>query len=174
VRSVIAEMAEDGAPPDVLIHCAAHADWRDLAAVDVDGWDAVHAVALRAPFLAIQALVPRLAGRGADVVLCAGLSAAKMVPAHPHAAAAHAGLAGLTRSLARALGRERIRINLVAVGIRDGGTADRIGDRFARDHRRFTALGRTGTATEVAEVILWLALANRYASGAVVPVAGGI
>ncbi len=171
VRALIASLAE---PPDVLIHCAAHADWRTFDALDVEGWDAVQAVGVRAPFVAIQALAPRLAGRGGDIVLCAGLSAAKPVPAHAQAAAAHAGLAGLTRALARTLGPQKIRINLVAVGILDGGTATRIGASFARDHKRFTALGRTGTAAEIAEAIVWLALENSYASGMVVPLAGGI
>ena len=174
VRALIAAMAAAGATPDVLVHCAAANDWRELAAIDDAGWDDVHAVGLRAPFLAVQALVPHLGERGADIVLCAGLSAARGVPAHPHAAAAHAGIAGLTRSLARALGPRNVRVNALAIGILDGGTADRIGEAFARDHRRFTALGRTGTAAEVAEAIAWLALANRYASGVVLPIAGGI
>ena len=174
IRALIATMAEADQLPDVLIHCAAHPDWRSLEDVDDTGWDDVQAVALRAPFLAIQALAPRLGGRGADVVLCAGLSAARPVPAQPQAAAAHAGLAGLARSLARSLGPQHIRVNVVAVGILDGGTADRIDAKFARDHRRFAALGRTGTASEVAKAIVWLALDNSYMSGTVLPIAGGI
>jgi 3-oxoacyl-[acyl-carrier protein] reductase len=159
--------------PDVLVHCAAHPDWRWLDAVDDAGWDAVHAVALRAPFVAVQALAPRMTA-GGDIVLCAGLSAARPVPAQPHAAAAHGGIAALTRSLARVLGPQGIRVNCVAVGILDGGTATRIDPQVAADHRKYTALGRTGTATEIAEAILWLALGNRYMSGTILPVAGGI
>jgi len=174
IRALLGEMAMAGCVPDVLIHCAAHPDWRSLEELDDAGWDDVQAVGVRAAFVAVQALAPRLAGRAADIVLCAGLSAVRPVPAHVQAAAAHAGLAGLTRSFARALGPKKIRINLLALGILDGGTANRIDAGFARDHLRFAALGRTGTADEVARAILWLALENTYVSGMVVPVAGGI
>jgi 3-oxoacyl-[acyl-carrier protein] reductase len=170
IRALVAGLAD---PPDVLVHSAAHADWRSFDAVDDAGWDAVHAVAVRAPFVAIHALAPRVAN-GADIVLCAGLSAARSVPAQPHAAAAHGAVAALVRSLAHALGPRGIRVNCVAVGVLDGGTAHRIDPQIAADHRKHTALGRTGTASEIAEAILWLALRNRYASGTVLPVAGGI
>jgi 3-oxoacyl-[acyl-carrier protein] reductase len=171
IAALCAELVAADAVPDAIIHLAAHPDWRALGAVDQRGWDDVQHVAVRAPFLLLSALAPHLGD--ASVVLVAGLSAIRPVPAPPQAAAAHAGLAGLTRSLARALG-PRTRVNLAALGILDGGTAGRIDPRYLSDHPRFAALARNGTAAEAARAILWLALDNRYMSGALVNLSGGI
>ena len=42
------------------------------------------------------------------------------------------------------------------------------------DYRRFSALRRTGTPAEVARAVAWLALDNRYMTGRVIPVNGGL
>ena len=142
------------------------------AALDPSGWDDVHAVSARGPFFLLQTLAPRLRERGGDVVLATGMATLRPMAAPPHAAAAQAALAGLARSLPRALGA-KVRVNVVSFGTLDGGTADRIDPRFAAAQARFTALARTGTAVEAARALCWLALENRYINGAILPVDGG-
>lgn len=173
VRDLAARLIAGDAVPDVIIHVAAHPDWRGIDDLDVAGWDDVFAVTVRGPFLLVQALAAPLRERGADIVFASGMAPLRPVAAPPQAAAAQAALAGLARSLTRALA-PRVRANLVCLGTLDGGTASRIDPSFAREQERFTALGRVGQASEAAGAILWLALENRYISGAVVPVAGGL
>jgi 3-oxoacyl-[acyl-carrier protein] reductase len=172
-RALAAHLLATGAVPNVIIHLASHPDWREIGDVDLGGWDDVFAVAVRGPFALIQALAGPLRERGADIVFATGLAPLRPVAAPPQAAASQAALAGLARSLTRALA-PNVRANLVCLGTLDGGTATRIDPSFARDQARFGALGRVGTAPEAARAILWLALENRYISGATIPVAGGL
>jgi len=173
VRGFAGRLLAAGDVPDVIVHVAAHPDWRALDDVDAAGWDDVFAVGVRGPFLLVQALAAPLRERGADLVFAAGMAPLRPVAAPPQAAAAQAALAGLARSLARALA-PRVRANVVCLGTLDGGTATRAGASFAHDQQRFAALGRVGQAAEIARAILWLALENSYISGAILQVAGGL
>lgn len=159
--------------PDVIVHTAAHPDWRGIDELDLAGWDDVFGVTVRGPFALIQALAASLREHGADIVFATGMAPLRVVAAPPHAAAAQAALVGLARSLSRGLA-PRVRANVIALGTLDGGTAERIDPAFAAGQRRFSALGRLGTAEEIAQTILWVALSNSYLSGAVIPAAGGL
>ncbi len=159
--------------PDVIVHVAAHPDWRSIDELDLAGWDDVFDVTVRGPFALIQALAKPLRERGADIVFVTGMAPLRSVAAPPQAAAAQGALAGLVRSLPRALA-PNVRANVLALGTLDGGTAGRIETAFTSSQERFSALHRVGTAPEIAEAIRWLALDNTYLSGAVIPAAGGL
>jgi 3-oxoacyl-[acyl-carrier protein] reductase len=173
VRAFAGRLIADEMVPDVIIHVASHPDWRSIDEVDLAGWDAVFAVAVRGPFALIQALAAPLRERGADIVFATGMAPLRRTAAPPQAAASQAALAGLAQSLTRALA-PRVRANVVALGTLDGGTATRISARFADDQQRFSALRRLGAAAEIASTLLWVALENTYLSGAVIPAAGGL
>jgi NAD(P)-dependent dehydrogenase (short-subunit alcohol dehydrogenase family) len=159
--------------PDVIIHLAAHPDWRSIDDLDLAGWDDVFDVTVRGPFALIQALATPLRERGCDLVFVTGMAPLRSVAAPPQAAAAQGALAGLVRSLTRSLA-PRVRANVLALGTLDGGTATRIDASFTASQERFSALRRVGRASEIAEAIRWLALENSYLSGAVIPAAGGL
>ncbi len=173
VRAFAATLIAADTVPDVILHVAAHPDWRTLDDIDLPGWDDVFGVAVRGPFALIQALAGPLRERGADIVFATGMAPLRPVAAPPQAAASQAALAGLARSLTRSLA-PRVRANVVALGTLDGGTASRIAPQFAADQERFSALRRLGTAPEIAATLLWVALSNTYLSGAVIPAAGGL
>jgi 3-oxoacyl-[acyl-carrier protein] reductase len=77
--------------------------------------------------------------------------------------AAKAGLIGLTRALAREFGPRGVRVNAVApfVTVTDM-TADLVEDEEGRRRLRDAALGRFGTAAEVADTVIFL-LSDRSA-----------
>ena len=83
-------------------------------------------------------------------------------------------LSGLTMGLAKELGKDDIRVNMVALGLLGEGLSLQVSPDLYDDFHRFSALRRSGTAVEVARFITWLALHNRYMNGKVVPVNGGI
>jgi 3-oxoacyl-[acyl-carrier protein] reductase len=80
----------------------------------------------------------------------------------------------MARAMAKELGPRRIRVNVVVLGVLDGGLSQQMEARLVEDYRRFSAYGRRGTASEAARAILWVALHNTYMTGAVLPVNGGL
>lgn len=93
-------------------------------------------------------------------------------------AASKSGLGGLTRSLARELGPRDIRVNLVEPGFIAAGLGAALA---ASDPERVqgyasrTALGRLGSAEEVANVVRFLASAEAgYITGQTLRVDGGL
>jgi 3-oxoacyl-[acyl-carrier protein] reductase len=80
----------------------------------------------------------------------------------------------MTMALAKELGASGVRANMIALGILDQGLSGGMDEALLADYRRFSALRRTGTPAEVARAAVWLALDNRYMTGRVIPVNGGL
>jgi 3-oxoacyl-[acyl-carrier protein] reductase len=90
-------------------------------------------------------------------------------------AAAKAGIIGLSRSLAKEVGRYGIRVNAVAPGLIDTEMTQVLPEQVAQRFRESIALGRMGTAEEVADLVAFLLSARAsYVTGSVVEIHGGI
>ncbi|TFL20051.1 SDR family NAD(P)-dependent oxidoreductase [Jannaschia formosa] len=104
-------------PADVLVNNAAHDDRHDWREVTPDYWDERQAVNLRHIFFAIQAVAPdMIANGGGSIVNMGSNSWWEAVGNFPAYATAKAAVHGLTRTMARDLGRHRIRVNTVVPG----------------------------------------------------------
>ena len=160
--------------PSILIHAAVASRLAPLTAVTDDDWATAHAVNLRAPYLAVQALLPSLTSAGGSVVLIGALDRTQSVPAPAHFAASQGGLGAMAMALARELGGQGVKVNLVAVGLLDSGIGRELSAAMVTDYRSFSALRRLGTAREVAAAVAWLALENTYMNGKILPVNGGL
>jgi NAD(P)-dependent dehydrogenase (short-subunit alcohol dehydrogenase family) len=125
----------------------------------------------------IQASLPRMVEGIGDrsITLCSSVNALRGYGA-PAYSAAKAGLIGMTHALATPLGREGIRINVVAPGTtRTQLMVDEVaGDPAALDRKaREIPMGRIGTPEDVAAVIESLADRMAYVSDEVIRVDGG-
>lgn len=160
--------------PTILVHAAVASRLAPLADVRDDDWAVAHAVNLRAPYLAVQALLPALTAAGGSVVLIGALDRTQSVPAPAHFAASQGGLAAMAMAMARELGGQGVKVNLVAVGLLDAGIGRELSAAMVTDYRSFSALRRLGTAAEVAAAVAWLALENTYMNGKILPVNGGL
>ena len=105
--------------------------------------------------------------------------AAAGIPLRAHYTAAKSALIGLTRSLAKELGPERVRVNVVAPGVIETEAFETMpAERAAAlraTYAQKTALGRLGTVDEVASVALFLLSdLSSYVTGATFNVDGGI
>jgi len=175
VRELIRGLDRDGAGPDVFIHCAAVSRSLGLAEVTDEDWEVTSAVNCRSAFVACQELAPILARKGeGHIVLIGAMDRSQSLPMPVHFAATQGMLAAMTMALAKELGRSGVRVNMVALGVLERGISRDLDPRLLADYRSFSALRRVGTPAEAARAILWLALENRYMSGQVLAVNGGI
>ena len=102
----------------VLVNNAARDDRNTVEDVSAEWWDKNHAINLRPHFFTAQAVVPgmKAAGRGA-IVNMSSISFMLNGGEYPVYASAKAGIIGLTKSLAGALGPHGIRVNALAPGM---------------------------------------------------------
>ena len=104
-------------PALVLINNAARDDRHDIAAVTSEFWDANQAVNLKPHFFTAQAVAEGMkkAGTG-SIINFTSTSFMINLGTLPSYTAAKAGIIGLTKGLAGALGKHGIRVNAIAPG----------------------------------------------------------
>ncbi len=106
-----------GSGVDVLINNAARDDRHAMAAVEPDTWRQRLAVNLDHQFFATQAVVPGMAARGGGAVIMMGsVSWMRGMPGMVAYTAAKAAINGMSKTLARELGAQGIRVNCIVPG----------------------------------------------------------
>lgn len=114
---VIKSLLDDLGGCDVLINNAASDDRHALDAVTPAYWDERMAVNLKHQFFAAQAVIPAMrAGGGGAIVNMGSISWHLGLKDLVIYQTAKAAIEGLTRSLARELGRDNIRVNAILPG----------------------------------------------------------
>jgi NAD(P)-dependent dehydrogenase (short-subunit alcohol dehydrogenase family) len=125
---------------------------------------------------AVKRMSTRNGGKGGVIVQMSS-SAARHggVPEETHYAASKGALDSMTIGLAKEIGKEGIRVNAVRPGMIETEIHDvHGGEALIRQVGPTVPLGRSGTADEVAETVLWLASdAASYVHGAIIDVSGG-
>ena len=87
--------------------------------------------------------------------------------------ATKAGLDGLTRSLAREVGRKGIRVNSVSPGFFESDMVGHMDDKAISRIERRTPLGRLGKAEDISSLIHFLINSGSYITGQTIVVDGG-
>ena len=117
LKQVFAEIEAELGGVDILVNNAANDDRHTIEEVTPAYWDDRMAVNLRHQFFAAQAVVPALRAAGGGVIVNFGsISWHLALPDLVLYQTAKAAIEGLTRSLARDLGRDNIRVNAVVPG----------------------------------------------------------
>lgn len=116
-QSAIGSLALAHGDARVLVNNAGHDQRHDWSEVTPDYWDAAMAVNLKHAFFAAQAVAPGMKRAGGGSIINFGsISWMILVPSLPVYQTAKAAMHGLTRSLARDLGRDKIRVNSLVPG----------------------------------------------------------
>jgi len=116
-QAAIGRFAELHGDALVLVNNAAHDQRHNWADVTPDYWDEAMAVNLKHYFFAAQAVAPGMAKAGGGSIINFGsISWMIMTPSIPVYETAKAAVHGLTRSMARELGRSHIRVNSLVPG----------------------------------------------------------
>ncbi|WP_375271052.1 SDR family NAD(P)-dependent oxidoreductase [Sphingomonas sp.] len=117
LRDTFATLVERLGGVDVLVNNAANDDRHDVAEVTPAYWDERMNVNLRHLFFAAQAVIPAMKDAGGGAIVNFGsiswhLALADLILYQT----AKAAIEGMTRSLARDLGRDNIRVNAIIPG----------------------------------------------------------
>jgi 3-oxoacyl-[acyl-carrier protein] reductase len=141
-----------------------------------EDWHAVLATNLTAVFQACRAaLRPMMKQRYGRIVNITSVVGASGNPGQANYAAAKAGVAGMTRSLAREIGSRGITVNCVAPGFIETDMTKALPESQAAALLAQIPLGRLGQASEVAHAVAFLASAEAaYITGTELHVNGGM
>src|SRR6478609_873694 len=173
----VRRLAEQSGEVDVLVNDAAATrnTFAPTLEQDVESFDMMFDVDVRAPFFLTVALLPKMIARGSGAIVnISTMGASVGVADAPVVAAAKAALESFTRSWAAAFGANGIRVNTVAPGpTRTDGGVGALRDGLEQLGSA-TLLGRTADPSEIAEAIVFLASPQAsYLTGATVAVDGG-
>ncbi len=141
-----------------------------------DDWHAVLATNLTAVFRTSRAaLRPMMKQRYGRIVNITSVVGASGNPGQANYAAAKAGVAGMTRSLAREVGSRGITVNCVAPGFVETDMTKSLGDAQTAALLAQIPLGRLGQAAEIAHAVAFLASPEAaYITGTELHVNGGM
>jgi len=170
VSAMVASVARELGPVDVLVNNAGLAIIRGVEDLTEEEFDRTIAVNLKSAFLCSQAVLPGMRTRkwGRIVNISSGAArGAGGVGVHYNAS--KAGMEGLTRGYAARLVKDGITVNAVAPSLIE---TDMVRAGLASAASRIP-LGRFGTVEECAQVVL-MVIGNAYMTGQTVPLSGGL
>lgn len=141
-----------------------------------DDWDAVLDTNLKAVFRASRAAIrPMMKQRYGRIVNITSVVGASGNPGQANYAAAKAGVAGMTRSLARELGSRGITVNCIAPGFIETDMTKALGDAQTGALLAQIPLGRLGQASDIAHAVAFVASPQAgYITGTELHVNGGM
>ena len=103
---------------DILINCAGFFPTQDFDEMTLADWNKIIGINLTGVFLMVKAMLPLMRGRGWGRIINFGSgSMFSGVASQVHYVAAKSGVLGMTRSLARVVGKDGITVNLIAPGL---------------------------------------------------------
>lgn len=162
---------------DALFANAGINGFAPFEATSEEMFDQLLTVNAKGPYFTVQRLAPLLAA-GSGVVLTTSVAGALGLPLLSAYAAGKAALRSMTRTLARELLPQGIRVNAVGPGPIDSGILEKSMPRDAAEQTKAqmaadNPMSRMGIPAEVARAVLFLAFEATYTTGAELVVDGG-
>lgn len=148
---------------DVLVNAAGHISTGTIENTSLESWDAMININLRAPFILMKASLPSLIERRGNIVNVSSVTGLRAFPGVLAYCVSKAGVDQLTRCAALELAAKGVRVNAVNPGVviteihKRGGMNEADYAAFLEHSKGTHPLGRVGEASEVAELIYFLA-----------------
>ncbi len=162
---------------DGVVNCAGSLLLKSAHLTSHAQFQSVIAASLTTAFATVRAAGKSMSAQGGSVVLISSAAAMEGLANHEAIAAAKAGILGLTLSAAATYAPSNVRFNAVAPGLTETPlTASLTANDSARKFSEsMHALGRLGTADDIARAIVFLLdPANSWITGQVLAVDGGL
>jgi len=161
---------------DVLINNAGIVQDAFLSKMTEEQWDKVINVNLKGVFNCSQAVVEVMMNQGKGVIInTSSIVGLNGNVGQVNYAATKAGLIGMTKTLAKELGKKGIRVNAVAPGFIATPMTSNVPEKILEMMKEKTPLRRLGEAKDVAYAYLYLASDEaNFVNGAVLCVDGGL
>ena len=165
---------------DVLVNAAGHISSGTIENTELTAWDSLMNVNLRAPFRLMQLCTPHLVETKGNIVNVSSVTGLRSFPGVLAYCVSKAGLDQLTRCAALELAPKGVRVNAVNPGVvvteihKRGGMDEENYAKFLEHSRTTHPLGRVGSPSEIAELVLFLASEKAsWITGATYSIDGG-
>jgi 3-oxoacyl-[acyl-carrier protein] reductase len=145
-------------PATLLVNNAGHAHQARFVDISPAEFDRMFAVHVRGTFLCIRAVLPDMLAKGAGVIVNIASQLGQIGGVElSHYCAAKAAIIGLTKSLAREVSKQGVRVNAVAPGPINTPLVRTLSEEWRRAKVADLPLGRFGEPDEVAATVAFLA-----------------
>ncbi len=160
---------------DILVNNAGFDRGATLLKVTETDWHGVLDVHLKGTLNCIQAVAPTMIGRKyGKIINISSIYGKSGGIAATSYSAAKGGIIGLTKSIAKELGKSNITVNAVLPGLTDTPTIRRMPEKYKKIIIDATPLRRMAKPEEIANVVAFLASdESSYITGATIEVTGG-
>ena len=161
---------------DVLINNAGIVQDAFVSKMTEQQWDKVIDINLKGVFNCIQSVVETMMKQGSGVIInTSSIVGLNGNVGQVNYSATKAGLIGMTKTLAKELGRKGIRVNAVAPGFIATPMTSAVPEKILEMMKEKTPLKRLGEPKDIANAYLYLASdESNFVNGAVLSVDGGL
>jgi 3-oxoacyl-[acyl-carrier protein] reductase len=175
VQGVVDQVLKAWKRIDILVNNAGFDRPASLLKVKEEDWDAVLGVHLKGTLNCIQAVAPLMIENSYGKILnLSSVWGKRGAVSEISYSSAKAGIIGLTKSVARELGRYQINVNAILPGLILTPTIAKMAEKYQNMIIENTPLKRMGKPEEVANVAAFLASDEAsFMTGAAVEVSGG-
>jgi 3-oxoacyl-[acyl-carrier protein] reductase len=157
VERIMAATRKAYGDPEILVNNAGFLQQKRFVDLAVEDFDRMIAVHLRGTFLCTRAVLPEMLSRGEGIIVNVASQLGQLGGVELcHYSAAKAGIIGLTKSLAREVSAEGVRVNAVAPGPINTELILGLSEEWQRVKAAELPLGRFGEPEEVAATVSFL------------------
>ena len=176
IEAVLKEIAEKYGNVSILVNNAGITKDTLLMRMGEDDWDAVLSTNLKSVFRMSQAVLrPMMKARVGRIINISSVVGHMGNAGQTNYAAAKAGMAGFTKSLAAEVGSRNITVNCVAPGFIETDMTAELPDAIKTKMLERVPLGRLGNVNEIAATVAFLASPSAaYITGETIHVNGGM
>ena len=176
IDAVLKEITEKFGNVSILVNNAGITKDTLLMRMGEEDWDAVLSTNLKSVFRMSQAVLrPMMKARVGRIINISSVVGHMGNAGQTNYAAAKAGMAGFTKSLAAEVGSRNITVNCVAPGFIETDMTAELPDVIKTKMLERVPLGRLGNVNEIAATVAFLASPNAaYITGETIHVNGGM